>query len=117
MKISNNGYNVADIVIDTPLTAGTETEVGTEQDFVKIAGIADAGGVARIHASLGGNAMNGVMFITHTGNYIDLGCVTNFGGSPSVIAGTVELKTNHKMYVTVTMTAVTAASRTAVKKS
>lgn len=117
MKILNNGYNVADITIDTPLTAGTEAEVGTEQDFEKIAAIADAGGIARIHATLGGNAMNGAMFITHVANYIDLGCVTNFAGSPSVIAGTVQLKEDHKMYVTVTMTAVTAASRSAARKS
>lgn len=105
MKISNSGYNVGDVVIDTTITLGTKTEIGTADDFKKIASLADAGGVIRVHVKVGDNQLDGAVFANHVEQYIDIGSVTNFGGSPYVIAGTAELDTG-KMYITLSMTAI-----------
>ena len=118
MEIRNNGYNVGSVVIDTAVTLGTKTEIGTAEDFKKVASLADAGGVIRVHVKVGDNQLDGAVFANHVENYIDIGSVTNFGGTPYVIAGTAELDTG-KMYLTLSMTAVgsqaKAATRTASK--
>lgn len=108
MEIKNNGYNVGSVVIDTVVTLGTKTEIGTAEDFKKVAALADAGGVIRVHVKVGDDQLDGAVFANHVDNYIDIGSVTNFGGTPSIIAGTAELDTG-KMYLTLTMTAVSAA--------
>lgn len=115
MEIKNRGYNVGDIVIETPITIGTKTEIGDAKDFNKICNIADAGGVSRIHCVASGNTLDGLVLMTHTigENYngIDFGSVTNYGGTPRIIAGTVTLESG-KMYVIMSMNDVAAASGT-----
>jgi len=115
MEIRNNGYNVGSVVIDTVITLGTKTEIGTAEDFKKVAALADAGGVIRVHVKVGDDQLDGAVFANHVDQYIDIGSVTNFGGSPSIIAGTAELDTG-KMYLTLTMTPV-STNRTAAKSS
>ena len=116
MEIKNNGYNVAEVYIGTVVTAGTKTEIGTKADFDKVAALADAGGLMRVHIKLGDDQLDGLVLATHVAQYIDLGSVTNFGGSPSVIAGTVELDTN-KMYLTVNMYPISTAKAAAKSTS
>ena len=111
MEIRNTGYNVGSVVIDTVVTLGTKTEIGTAEDFKKVATLADAGGVIRVHVKVGDDQLDGAVFANHVENYIDIGSVTNFGGSPSIIAGTAELDTG-KMYLTLTMTPVSTANTT-----
>lgn len=111
MEIKNHGYNVGEVTIDTVLTLGERVEIGTKKDFDKVANLADAGGVTRVHCKVGDNKLDGAVFINHVDNYIDIGSVTNFGGSPYIIAGTAELD-NGKMYITLSMTAVSAAKST-----
>jgi len=108
MEIRNNGYNVGRVVIVPVVTLGTKTEIGTAEDFKKVAALADAGGVIRVHVKVGNDQLDGAVFANHVENYIDIGSVTNFGGSPSIIAGTAELD-NGKMYLTLTMNPVSAA--------
>lgn len=115
MEIKNSGYNVAEVTIDTVVTAGTKTEIGTKADFEKIAALADAGGLMRVHIKLGDDQLDGLVLASHVGQYIDLGSVTNFGMSPSVIAGTAELDTG-KLYLTINMYPITAG-RTATKSA
>ena len=105
MKISNSGYNVGDVVIDTTITLGTKTEIGTADDFKKVASIADAGGVIRVHCKVGEMSLDGAVFANHVIDKIDIGSVTNYEGTPYVVAGTATLETG-KMYLTLTMTAV-----------
>lgn len=116
MEIRNHGYNVGSVVIDTVVTLGTKTEIGTAEDFRKVAALADAGGVIRVHVKVGDNQLDGAVFANHVENYIDIGSVTNFGGSPYVIAGTAELD-NGKMYLTLSMTAVGSQAKTATKSA
>lgn len=120
MEIKNQGYNVGSVVIDTPITLGTKTEIGTAEDFKKICNIAEAGGLARIHCVASNNQLDGLVLMTHTvgENYngIDFGSVTNYGGSPWIVAGTVTLE-DGKMYVTMTMNAVSGASKNSTKNS
>lgn len=111
MEIKNIGYNFGEVVIDTVLTLGTKTEIGDAEDFKKVAALADAGGVIRVHIKVGDNQLDGAVFVNHVDNYIDIGSVTNFGGTPAIIAGTAELDTG-KMYLTLSMTAVSAAKST-----
>lgn len=117
MEIKNAGYNVGDITIDTAIPLDTKTEIGDTKDFNRVASLADAGGVCRVHATVAGNSMNGLCLLTHVIDKIDLGSVTNFEGTPYVIAGTVSLETG-KMYITMSMNAVSAGnSKTATKAS
>ena len=107
MDIRNNGYNVGSVTIDTTITLGTKTEIGTAEDFKKVANLADAGGVIRVHCKVGDMSLDGAVFANHVIDKIDIGSVTNYEGTPYVIAGTATLETG-KMYITLTMTAVGA---------
>ena len=105
MDIRNNGYNVGSVTIDTTITLGTKTEIGNAEDFKKVANLADAGGVIRVHCKVGDMSLDGAVFANHVIDKIDIGSVTNYEGTPYVVAGTVTLETG-KMYITLTMTAV-----------
>lgn len=115
MEIKNNGYNVVEVYIGTVVTAGTKTEIGTKADFDKVAALADAGGLMRVHVKLGDDQLDGLVLASHVGPYIDLGSVTNFGGTPSVIAGTAELDTG-KFYLTINMYPI-STTRTSTKSA
>lgn len=105
MDIRNSGYNVGDVTIGTAITLETKTEIGTAEDFKKVATLADAGGVIRVHATVSGMSLNGAVFANHVEDKIDIGSVTNYEGTPYVVAGTATLETG-KMYLTISMTAV-----------
>ena len=61
MEIRNSGYNFGEVVIDTVVTAGVKTEIGDAEDFKKIAALADAGGVIRVHITVGDDKLDGVV--------------------------------------------------------
>lgn len=107
MEVKNHGYNVGSVTIGTTITLGTKTEIGTAEDFKKVATLADAGGVIRVHCKVGAMSLDGAVFANHVEDKIDIGSVTNYEGTPYVVAGTATLETG-KMYITLTMTAVTA---------
>ena len=108
MEISTQGYNIACIAIATAITPGTKTEVGTAEEFKQVAKLVDQSGLMKVSAVIGGNAMNGSVLANYysddnvTG--IDFGGVTNFGYSPSIIAGSLEIESDGKAYVTMTIT-------------
>lgn len=112
MDIKTQGYNVAEVLVGTAITPGTKTEVGTAKEFEQIAKLVDQSGVMIVNATIGGNKMKGSVLANYysgagaTG--IDFGGVTNFGYTPSIIAGSLELE-DGKAYVTLTITAVSAA--------
>lgn len=112
MDIKNIGYNIGVIDIDTELTSGTPTELGTLYDLKKIYNIAKNSGIARINCVLGETAMSGACFLNPftdaNGIGVNVGSVTNLGGSPSLISGTFYTSSG-KMYGVVTLTAVSAA--------
>lgn len=114
MEIKNIGYNIGEVTISTSITIGTKTEIGDAVDFGKIALIATAGGLCRVHCTADNNQLDGLILMTYgkNDNYegIDFGSVTNFGGSPYVIAGTFTLE-DGKAYVTMSMNAITASNR------
>ena len=116
MEIRNSGYNFGEVVIGAVVTLGVKTEIGDAEDFKKVAALADAGGVIRVHVKVGDDKLDGAVFVNHVENYIDIGSVTNFGGIPAVIAGTAELDTG-KMYLTLSMTPVSAAKSTRASSS
>lgn len=107
MEIKNNGYNMAEITISEALTSGTPVKLGTRSDLDKIMNIAKAGGVGRINATVGGNAMSGACFLNAfegDGNVgVDVGSVTNFGESPNAVTGTFYMSGND-LYGVVTIT-------------
>ncbi len=107
MDIKNNGYNVGSVTIDATITLGVKTEIGNAEDFKKVANLADAGGVIRVHCKVGDMSLDGAVFANHVDDKIDIGSVTNYEGNPYVIAGTATLETG-KMYITLTMTQITA---------
>lgn len=119
MDIKTQGYNVAEVIVGTAITPGTKTEVGTAKEFEQIAKLVDQSGIMIVNATIGGNKMKGSVLANYysgggvTG--IDFGGVTNFGYTPSIIAGSLELE-DGKAYVTLTITAVSAA-RTATKST
>lgn len=116
MEIKNSGYNFGSVSIDTTITLGTKTEIGTADDFNKVANLADAGGVIRVHCKVGDMSLDGAVFANHVEDKIDIGSVTNYEGTPYVVAGTATLETG-KMYITLTMTAVGAQQAKASTKS
>lgn len=107
MDIKNNGYNMAEITISTALTSGTPAKLGDRNDLNKIMNIARAGGVGRINATIGGNAMSGACFLNafeDSNNVgVDVGGITNFGESPNAVTGTFYMS-GDDLYGVVTIT-------------
>lgn len=123
MDIKTQGYNVAEVIVGTAITPGTKTEVGTAKEFEQIAKLVEQSGLMIVNATIGGNKMKGSVLANYysggeaTG--IDFGGVTNFGYTPSIIAGSLELESDGKAYVTLTITAVStakAATKSTVSK-
>lgn len=111
MKISRNEYNVPRIEAGA-VTANTKTKIGTKVDFDKIASMVERSGLMIVSVTLSGNAMKGSVLANHyeddNANGIDFGGVTNYGYSPNIISGSLELE-DDGCYVTITVTPVTAA--------
>lgn len=117
MKISRNEYNVPQIEVGA-VTASTKTKVGTKADFDKIAAMIERSGIMIVGITLSGNAMRGSVLANHyeddNANGIDFGGVTNYGYSPSIISGSLELESNG-CYVTIAVTPVSASKSTKSK--
>lgn len=115
MDIKTQGYNVAEVVLMDAVTPGTKTEVGTAKEFEKLSKLVQNSGLMIVSGIIGGNAMKGSVLANYysddnvTG--IDFGGVTNYGYSPSIIAGSLEIEED-KAYVTMTITPVSAAKTT-----
>ena len=106
MKIKRGCYNVATVSTDVAITSGTKTEVGVKKDFKKIAATVEKSGLIFLEATVNGSAMKGSLLANYyhggaeTG--IDFGGVTNMGGNPLAIAGSISLE-GDKVYVTVNL--------------
>lgn len=108
MEIKYNSYNVPKVDIGE-ITLGTKTLIGSASDLRKVAKIVDESGIIIVSAKAGDVVLHGSV----NANYyygdgyegIDFGGVTNYGGSPSIIAGTASIESD-SAYVTMTMTAV-----------
>ncbi len=113
MDIKTQGYNVAEVTISAAITSGTKTEVGAAKEFNQLAKLIENAGIMIVKASIDGNAMKGSVL----GNYyhdanttgIDFGGVTNYGYSPSIIAGSLELESDGKAYVIMTVTPISTS--------
>lgn len=120
MDIKNIGYNIGEITIDTALTDSTKTEVGTKADFDKIANIGRNSGISRINMTLGEVAMSGVCFLNPykvgTNIRVDVGSVTNFGGSANAVTGTFTLESD-KLYAIISVTPIGGSSSKTTKSS
>ncbi len=116
MDIKTQGYNVAEVVLTDAVTPGTKTEVGTAKEFEQLAKLVQNSGLMIVSGTIGGNAMRGSVLANYysddnvTG--IDFGGVTNFGYSPSIIAGSLEIESDGKAYVTLTITPVSTSKTT-----
>lgn len=116
MEIKYNSYNVPKVDIGE-ITLGTKTLVGSAIDMRKVAKIVDESGIMIVSAQAGDVVLHGSV----NANYyhggaeegIDFGGVTNYGGSPYIIAGSASIEGSNA-YVTMTMTAV-SVNRTSKK--
>lgn len=117
MKISRNEYNVPQIEAGA-VTASTKTLIGTKADFDKIAAMIERSGLMIVGITLSGNAMRGSVLANHyedeNVNGIDFGGVTNYGYTPSIIAGSLELEEDG-CYVTISVTPVSTSKSTKSK--
>lgn len=108
MDIKYNSYNVPVVDIGT-ITLGTKTLIGTAKELREVAKVVDKSGIMIVSAKAGDVVLHGSVnanYYLGDGNEgIDFGGVTNYGGSPSIIAGTASIESN-SAYVTMTMTAV-----------
>ena len=118
MEIKNIGYNIGEVTIDTALTSGTPAELGTLDELKKIYDLAKNGGVIRMNATIGGNAMSGACFANPFGpaeaRGVDIAGVTYFGGNLNAVHGTLYTQSG-KMYGVVTVTALTNAAKASNK--
>lgn len=114
MVINRNVYNIPKVDLGA-VTASTKTKVGTVKDFAKIAKCVEKSGICLVSVTLSGNAMSRSVLANHyeddNANGIDFGGVTNYGYSPNIISGSLELEEDG-CYVTITVTPVTAAKTT-----
>lgn len=111
MKVEYNSYNVPVVDVGT-ITLGTKTLVATPAEMRKVAKIIDKSGIMIVAAKAGDAVLHGSVNANyyHGGEEgIDFGGVTNYGGSPYIIAGTASIESDGA-YVTMTMTAVSTQS-------
>lgn len=123
MDIQNNVYNIPIVSVGT-VTSGTKTEIGTKADFDKLVSMIEKSGLMICDVTLSGNYMKGSVLANHYAGEndggIDFGGVTNYGGSPSVIAGTIETGTGankDKVYVTMAVTAISNVAKSTRSKT
>lgn len=118
MVIDRNVYNIPKVEAGS-VTASTKTKVGTEAEYWQLVNMIEKSGLMIVGITLSGNRMKGSVMANHfagDGNEgIDFGGVTNFGGSPNIIAGTLELDDDGFCYVTVAVVPVTT-NRTTKKQ-
>lgn len=103
MKKVAKGFSIVEYIIDTSLTSGVKTEIGTAKDYEDMKKCASTSGLFQVTCKIGGNKMSGTCLVNGpTDEYIDFGCVSNYSGSATFITGTVTLE-GGKMYVVVTV--------------
>ena len=109
MKIKNGSYNVAHVVIDNDnITPGTPAIVGTERDLKRLERIVESSGLIYIDSAVvAGETIRGVMTASHfyggAADGLDLGLMSNHGGTPTAITGTA-YASGGKMYLYLTVT-------------
>lgn len=106
MKFENRGYNIPVITIETALTAGSKTEVGTYGDYTRFAAITNESGLFRGKITLGSTPMNGTLICNPWADgsgKISITTLGNMGGTePVVIQGIIEPdEDNDIVYATV----------------
>lgn len=116
MDIKTQGYNVAEVTLSSAVTPGTKTEVGTAKEFEQLAKLVQNSGLMIVSGTIGGNAMRGSVLANYYSDAnvtgIDFGGITNFGYTPSIIAGSLEIESDGKAYVTLTITPVSTSKTT-----
>ena len=106
MKFENRGYNIPVITIETALTAGSKTEVGTYDDYKRFAAITNESGLFRGKITLGTTPMSGTLICNPWADgsgKISITTLGNMGGTePVVIQGVIEPDADGgKVYATV----------------
>lgn len=106
MKFENRGYNIPVITIETALTAGSKTEVGTYGDYTRFAAITNESGLFRGKITLGTTPMDGTLICNPWADgsgKISITTLGNMGGTgPVVIQGIIEPdEDNDIVYATV----------------
>lgn len=106
MKFENRGYNIPLVEIETALTAGSKTEVGTYGDYQRFAAITNESGLFRGKITLGSTPMNGTLICNpwaDDSGKISITTLGNMGGTePVVIQGIIEPDADsNKVYATV----------------
>lgn len=104
IKWTDGNYNVANLAIDTAITHGVKTEIGTEADYKRLRKLSELAGLFRVEATIDGAVMRGACNANLFPEGIDFGCVTNYNGSANAVSGTIETGSG-KMYVTINITA------------
>lgn len=103
IKWNESQYNVASVEIDTAITHGVKTEIGTAADYKRLRALCSRSGIFRVVAKIDGENMSGACNANIFPEGIDFGCVTNFDG-PYAVSGTIE-ESSGKMYVTINLVA------------
>ena len=106
MKFENRGYNIPVVTIEDALTAGTKTEVGTYEDYLRFSSITNESGLFRGKITLGTTPMNGTLICNPWADgsgKISITTMGNMGGSePIIIQGIIEPdESTNKVYATV----------------
>ena len=119
MDIKTQGYNIPEVEIGVDVTLDTKTEVGTAAEANQIAKMVEQSGLLIVGCTVAGNRMHGSVLANHyyggAEEGIDFGGITNFGGSPYALAGSLSIESG-KAYLTMSMTAL-GANRTTKSKS
>lgn len=103
MKIDSFMYNLAHVIIDSPLTPATKTKVGDAKDFSRLLGFVKADGSIKVQATIGSQYMNGTMLANPYQNEdgIEAFAISAAGtGSPYIVYAAITLE-DGDMYVTV----------------
>lgn len=103
IKWTDGNYNVAILEIDTAITHGVQTKIGTAADYRRLRKLSENAGIFRVTATIDGAVMRGACNANVFPTGIDFGCVSNVGNTPTAISGTI-LEETGDMYVTINVT-------------
>ena len=103
IKWTDGNYNVAILEIDTAITHGVKTEIGTADDYRRLRKLSENAGIFRVTAKIDGAVMYGACNANVFPTGIDFGCVSNVSDTPTAISGPIVEETG-KMYVTINVT-------------
>lgn len=109
MKIDSFSYNIAHVIIPSPLTPATKTKVGDAQDFKRLLGFVKSDGTIKVEATIGNQYMNGTMIANpyEAEDGIEAFAISAAGtGSPYIVYAAITLE-DGDMYVTVNLVTLT----------